>query len=239
MLRSLFKTLIDQNIDIHAHCSGDKAADNMLSAVEWAKDNSDPTQVKPRIIMIHSQTVREDQLDRFRALGINPSFFPAQIYYWGDKYYKIFLGPDRANRMSPIGSALKRKIRFTLHNDSPVVLAGTFNGFNTFMKAISSAVNRVTSGGRVLDDGTQKIPVYEALKGVTINSAWQSHEEDVKGSIEVGKIADLVILNHNPLTMKQIQLDRLQVLATIKEGKLVYGSYPKSKWPDLLCSLGF
>ncbi len=78
--------------------------------------------------------------------------------------------------MNPIGSAIRRNMTYTLHNDSPVVLAGVVNGINTFLKIVSCAVNRVTSSGRVLDDGTQKISAYDALKGVTINSAWQSHE---------------------------------------------------------------
>lgn len=151
--------------------------------------------------MIHSQTITEDQLDRFVTLGMTPSFFPVHIYFWGDKHYKIFLGPTRANRMNPVGSAIRRNLTYTLHNDSPVVLAGMFNGVNTFLKIISSAVNRVTAEGRVLDDGTQKLTAYEALKGLTINSAWQSHEEAMKGSIEVGKVADFAILNKNPLTV--------------------------------------
>ena len=78
--------------------------------------------------------------------------------------------------MNPAGSALRRNIKFTIHNDSPIVLAGMFNGVNTFLKLMSAAVNRLTSDGRLLDDGTQRIPVYEALKALTINSAWQSHE---------------------------------------------------------------
>lgn len=110
--------------------------------------------------MIHAQTVTDLQLDKFSKLGLNPSFFPAHLYYWGDKHYNIFLGPSRANRMNPAGSALRRGLRFTLHNDSPVVLAGLFDGVNTFLKLISAAVNRVTLNGRILDDGSQKIPIY-------------------------------------------------------------------------------
>lgn len=72
---------------------------------------------------------------------------------------------------------------------------GIFNGINTFLKGIHAAVNRKTIKGRLLDDGTQKVSVYDALKGVTINAAWQAHEDDIKGSIAVGKLADLIILN--------------------------------------------
>lgn len=158
---------------------------------------------------------------------MTPSFFPAHIYYWGDKHYQIFLGPTRAKRMDPVGSALKRKLKFTLHNDAPVVPAGIFKGVNTFLKSVSAAVNRVTSTGRLLDDGNQKISVKEALKAITINSAWQSHEEGIKGSIEVGKLADLIILDKNPLKISPSDLDSLKVLATVKKGKLVFGEYPK------------
>lgn len=106
-----------------------------------------------------------------------------------------------------------------------MVPAGIFKGVNTFLKSVSAAVNRVTSSGRLLDDGTQRIPVYEALKAITINSAWQSHEESIKGSIEVGKVADLIILNKNPLKISPSDLDSLKVLATVKMGKLVFGAY--------------
>ena len=126
--------------------------------------------------MIHAQTVREDQLDRMKELNVLPSFFPAHIYYWGDKHYKIFLGPERANRMNPAGSAISKGMKVTLHTDSPTVIAGIANGENTFLKLVSSAVNRKTLEGRILDDGTQKLSIYEAIKALTISAAWQSRE---------------------------------------------------------------
>jgi predicted amidohydrolase YtcJ len=134
--------------------------------------------------------------------------------------------------MNPIGSAIRRNITYTLHNDSPVVLAGVVNGINTFLKIVSCAVNRMTSSGRVLDDGSQKISVYDALKGVTINSAWQAHEETKKGSITVGKVADFAVLNLNPLTIDPVELDKLAVLATVKGGRVVFGSFPASDHID-------
>lgn len=109
---NLFKNLISRGLDIHAHCNGDGAADNFIAGVKTAREK--PARVKTarkktqkerisRIVMIHSQTVREDQLDKFTGLGMTPSFFPGHIYYWGDKHYQIFLGPTRANRMDPAG----------------------------------------------------------------------------------------------------------------------------------------
>jgi predicted amidohydrolase YtcJ len=180
---------------------------------------------------MHALTIREEQLDRLKALGMSISLFPTHVWFWGEKHYNIFLGPTRANRMIPIGSVIRRNLTFTLHSDSPVVIAGVYNGVNTWFKTVSSAVNRKTSAGRVLDDGTQKISVYQALKGLTINSAWQSHEEDTKGSIEVGKVADFAILNFNPLAIMPQELDKLdnlQVLTTVKGGKVVFGNYPQT-----------
>jgi predicted amidohydrolase YtcJ len=146
----------------------------MLEAIEWAKNHM-KHETKTRVTMIHAQTVSEAQLDKMAELDIHPSFFPAHIYLWGEKHYQIFLGPERANRMNPVGSAARRGLKYTLHNDSPVVMMGLFNGFNTFFKGIHAAVNRKTINGRLLDDGTQKISIYDALKGVTINSAWQAN----------------------------------------------------------------
>ena len=71
--------------------------------------------------MVHAQTVREDQLDRMRAHGILPSFFSTHCFYWGDWYVASVLGRERAYRISPARSAQRRGMRFSLHNDAPVV----------------------------------------------------------------------------------------------------------------------
>jgi predicted amidohydrolase YtcJ len=84
-------------------------------------------------------------------LGVSVSFFTPHIFYWGDDHFRIFLGPDRASRMNPAGSALKRNINFTLHNDSPIVSMGEALGVNTYIEIMESAINRRTSvSGRVL-----------------------------------------------------------------------------------------
>lgn len=106
--------------------------DNMIEAVEWAR-NQLKVPSDARFVMLHTQTIREDQLDSLVRLKIIPSFFPGHIYYWGDKHYKIFLGPERANRMNPIRSAIERNLTFTLHLDSPTILTGKVQGINTFL----------------------------------------------------------------------------------------------------------
>lgn len=176
-------------------------------------------------MVVHGQTAREEQLDRLKALDGSITFFSPHIYYWGDQHYQIFLGPERANRMNPAKWAVQKNIPYTLHNDCPVIMNGVLDGRNTFLGIMEAAVNRETSGGRTLGE-EQKLTPFEALKALTINSAIQSHEEDTKGSISVGKKADLVILSDDPLKGNPKHLKDLQVLATVKEGRLVFGVYP-------------
>jgi predicted amidohydrolase YtcJ len=197
---------------ILAHTNGDGATDMLIESMR--KGLAKHPVKDHRTTIIHAQMMREDQLDAAKELGLVPSFFPAHIYYWGDRHRDIFLGPERAARLNPLKGALDRGIRFTLHHDAPVTTPN-------MMIVIQSAVDRVTSSGRPLGREFE-IPVMEALKAVTINAAWQEGEEDIKGSIEAGKLADLVILSANPLKVKPTTIKDIKVMETIKEGKSVY-----------------
>ena len=206
-----------------AHCNGDAAIDHFLNAVKYARSNS-KTKSDARFTVIHAHATREDQIDTMKEIGATPSFFSVQIYYYGDMHYRITEGPERASRMNPAGSAVRKNLLFSIHNDSPIVVAGKYNGRNTFIEILDSAVNRQTSSGRVLGED-QKLTVEQALAGMTINAAWQSREQDTKGSITPGKQADLVLLTENPLLYKGKRLKDIFVAATVKAGRLVYGSY--------------
>lgn len=212
-----------QNLDVLGHCNGDAALDNFLDALSFARTTG--SRSESRFVVIHSQTAREDQLDSLLQLGGIPSFFTPHLYYIGDQHFRFFLGPERANRMNPVKSAVRRGLRYTLHNDSPVIINDVVGGRNTFIEIMESAINRRTAEGRVLGED-QKLTPYEALAGVTINGAWQAREQDSKGSITAGKVADLVILSGDPLRNNTENFKDLRVFATLKEGKLVYGSYP-------------
>jgi len=91
---------------------------------------------------------------------------------------------------------------------------------------MSVAVNRMTSGGKVLGE-SEKIRAIEALKAVTIHAAWQNFEENEKGSIEVGKLADFVILNGNPVDTVPDRIEDIQVLETVVGGETVYKRPPE------------
>lgn len=208
-----FKSLIDNNIQVNVHCNGDAASDQFIRCYKEALQMSgNKTDLRP--VMVHAQTVREDQLDEMKNIGIIPTFFLDHIYFWGDYHYESVLGPERANRISPAKSALDRGINFTLHQDSPVKMPNQ-------LLALHNAVNRKTISGRVLGED-QRISAIDALKAITINGAYQYFEEDIKGSIEEGKLADFVVLDKNPLKVDSSAIKDIQVLETIKEGNTVF-----------------
>ncbi len=207
------KTCLENGWQLNTHCNGDGASEQLIRCYEQAiRETGIHKDLRP--VMIHAQTVRADQLDRMAKIGMAASFFLDHVYFWGDWHYESVLGPDRAENISPIRWALDRGIHCTMHQDSPVVNPDV-------MLAIHNAVNRTTMSGRVLGED-QRITVQEALKAVTLDGAYQIFEEDTKGSISEGKIADLVILGENPLAADSKTLKDIPVLETIKEGVTVY-----------------
>ncbi len=206
------KKIHDAGHQILIHGNGDAAIDDILYAFEKAqRENPRPD---PRHVIIHSQMAREDQLDKMKKLGVIPSFFSLHTYYWGDRHRDIFMGPERAARMSPARSALDRGIVFTIHCDTPVVPQDP-------LLAVWSAVNRVSTSGKVIGP-EQRISPLDALRAYTINAAYQNFQENMTGSIEPGKLADFVILQENPLTCNPMHIKDIKIVETIVGGQTVY-----------------
>lgn len=199
---------------VAVHGNGDAAIEAILDAFEAAQ-SAHPRQ-DARHIAIHSQMARTDQLERMARLGIVPSFFITHTYFWGDRHYEIFMGPERACRMSPVGEALRLGLPFTLHSDTYVTPIHP-------LLLVWAAVNRRSCGGRDLGSREQGVPVLEALKGVTINAARQGFEEHRKGSISPGKLADFVILAENPLDVPPLHIKDIAVVSTIVGNAVRYG----------------
>jgi len=192
--------------------SVDAAMDQMIRAARAATEKYGPAD--RRTVGIHSQTIRPDQLDAYKELGIIPSFFGMHTFYWGDWHRDSVLGPERAAFISPAKAALDRGIIFTQHHDAPVALPSS-------IAILATQVNRITRSGKVLGPD-QRVGTFDALRSITVNAAYQYFEEDRKGTIEEGKLADFVILDKNPLKVEPEALWDLQVLETIKEGETVY-----------------
>ncbi len=197
---------------ILCHANGDAAIDRFINAVHLAKSNY--PQVDNRPVLIHGQTLRKDQIGPLKTLGIFPSLFPMHTFYWGDWHRESVLGPERAENISPTGWLLKEEMIFGSHHDAPVALPDS-------MRVLSSTVTRSSRSGHILGPH-QRVSVLNGLKSLTIWPAWQHFEEKSKGTIEVGKLADFVILSDNPMTIDQDKLSDIKVLETIKEGVSVY-----------------
>ncbi len=200
---------LQARVPLLAHANGDAAAEILIDAVDAAA-----VAEAPRVVMIHSQTVRDDQLDRMARLRITPSFFVSHTFFWGDWHRDETLGVERAMRISPTRSATERGIRYTLHNDPPVVPPD-------MIRTLWSATTRRTRSGEVLGR-EQRASTHEALAGITLDAARQYGEETSKGSITAGKQADFVIVDQDPLVMDPENLLQLQVLETISRGKTVF-----------------
>ncbi|MFY9237836.1 MAG: amidohydrolase [Roseovarius sp.] len=196
---------------IHIHSNGDATSDILLDAIEMVLD-ADPRE-DHRHTLIHTQILREDQLDRMARLGVTASFFPAHIYYFGDFHTDVTFGPERVQDMCPTRWAADRGIRFTIHNDAQVTPTRPLH-------LMWCAVNRLSHTGRSL--GTrQALTPREALRAHTIDAAWQVFMEHERGSIEAGKRADFAILSANPLD-DPTGMHQITVEQTIVAGQTVY-----------------
>jgi hypothetical protein len=193
------------------HANGDESIEDALDAFEAAQ--AEHPVADPRMVLIHSQMAREDQIARMKDLGVTPSFFSAHTWYWGDRHRDIFLGPERAAVISPAKWAQQYGLRFSSHMDTPVTPMRP-------LQAAWSMVFRQTYGGDVLGP-EQRIDAMDALRAVTIDAAWQVFQDDDRGSLEPGKYADLIILSGNPLEDPEGMRD-LVVQRTIIGGATVY-----------------
>jgi predicted amidohydrolase YtcJ len=210
-VQSIIDTAFANNWQIKVHANGDAAMDQLFrvfnkASIKYGNQNR-------RNILIHGQLIRLDQLDSLKKYDLTASLFPMHTYYWGD-WYKEIIGQDKAQLISPIKSALKKGIRVTSHTDAPVALPN-------LMMIMWTTVNRISRSGSIIGPQERLTP-YEALKTITIWGAEQFFEEDKKGTLEDGKLADMVILNKNPLKVDPITLKDIKIIETIKEGNTVF-----------------
>lgn len=209
MVLNFIRRSICDKKQILAHCNGDAASEQFLTLYEKAlKETACKEALRP--VMIHCQTVRDDQLERMGKLAMIASFFVGHVWYWGDIHMKN-LGNARGNHISPVKSALEQGVVINFHQDTPVTKPD-------MLHSVWCAVNRISRSGNIIGK-EQAIDVYEALKAITINAAYQYGEEHSKGSIEVGKRADLVILDRSPLEVDSMNICNIKVLETIKDGR--------------------
>jgi len=211
-LDALVEKYQKEALQIAIHANGNAAIESVITAMEKAQAKYPLDDL--RHMIIHCQTATDDQIERMKNLNIIPSYFPGHVYYWGDRHKSLFLGPERAARIDPLGSSIKAGLRFTLHADTPVTPISP-------LFSIHCAVNRLTRNGEVLGP-EECISPYDALKTFTTDAAYCSFEEDLKGSIRRGKLADFAVLSKNPLEVPPETIKDIQILQTVVDGNPVY-----------------
>ena len=210
-VQAIFDKGFKNNWQILVHANGDAAIDQMIRTL---RPNVEKYGIGDRRnTLIHGQYIREDQIGAFKELDVILSLFPLHTFYWGD-WHKQIIGDSLGNRISPVKTALEKGLKITIHTDAPVALPN-------LMRVVWTAVNRTSRSGAVIGE-TERLTPYEALQAITIWSAYQHFEEDRKGSLSPGKLADLVILDQNPLKVNPDAIKDIEVLETIKEGVTVY-----------------
>ena len=209
---AILARVLAAGVPLWTHANGDAAIDMVIRAHQRAGVTANDDR---RHVVVHSQFVRPDQLDAYHRLGLAASFFTNHAFFWGDVHLRN-LGPERANRLSPLRSAHEHGIRYSNHSDYSVTPLAP-------MLQVWTAVNRTTRSGVVLGP-EERVLVQRALEAMTIDAAWIYREENDKGSVTAGKRADFVILDRNPLAVAAEQLRDVRVVATIKDGRLVWGA---------------
>jgi predicted amidohydrolase YtcJ len=207
---SAMAEVLDKGVQVFCHANGDAAIDMMIEGVRRAGVTASDDR---RSVVIHSQCMRPDQLDAYAELGLSPSFFTAHCFYWGDEHLAN-LGPTRTSFLSPMRAAFDKGLRCANHADFSVT------PMEPLRMIWTSIARRSKQGTSIGPD--QAIERWEALRALTIEAAWQLFEEDQKGTIEVGKLADLVILDANPLDVDLDAIPDIGVVETIKEGVTIY-----------------
>jgi len=208
---AIYDKAFKNNWQIHTHANGDAAMDQMIRtmkpvAIKYGNKNR-------RNVLIHGQYIREDQLDSFKDLDVIASLFPLHTFYWGD-WHKEIIGDSLGNTISPTRTALNKGLKITIHTDAPVALPN-------LMRMVGISVDRKSRSGQIIGE-KERLSPYEALQSITNWSAYQHFEENKKGTLEVGKLADMIILDKNPLKVSSSEIKEIKVLETIKEGVSVY-----------------
>lgn len=207
-LNKLVKLAYDNGVQLMMHCNGDATIDMTLEAHEAAG-----APAGKRTVIVHSQFVRPDQLDKYATYGFLPSFFTNHTFFWGDVHVEN-LGKERAYFMSPTRSARAKGISFSNHSDFAVTPLDP-------MFILWTSVNRTSRSGQVIGPD-ERISAHDGLRALTIDAAYQYGEETQKGSIEPGKVADFAILDKNPTKVDPTAIKDIKVSETVKDGKTVY-----------------
>ncbi|MFM8579635.1 MAG: amidohydrolase [Planctomycetaceae bacterium] len=212
VLDTVFDKYWPSDLQIHMHMNGDAAADQALAAIAKAVARHGMHDHRP--VFVHATWLRPDQIEKMKACGAVPSFLTAGIIPGGDAVVRLW-GPERSAGAMASRTFLRAGLPFTFSHDAPV------SPVPSILALVDAGVNRLSGSGVVVGPD-ERVSPYDALRAVTATAAYQLKEEKTKGTLEPGKLADLVILDHNPLKIEPAAIKTIRVVETIKEGSTVY-----------------
>jgi hypothetical protein len=212
VLDAVFDKYWPTDLQIHMHMNGDAAADQALAAIAKAVKKHGMHDHRP--VFVHATWLRLDQIEKMKACGAIPSFLTAGIIPGGDAVVRLW-GPERSAGAMASRTFLRAGLPFTYSHDAPV------SPVPSILALVDAGVNRRSGSGQVVGPD-ERVSPYDALRAVTATAAFQLKEEKTKGTLEAGKLADLVILDRNPLRVEPTAIKDIAVVETIKEGRTVF-----------------
>jgi predicted amidohydrolase YtcJ len=195
---------------VGVHANGDAAIDATIAAFETVLRETPRADHRHRIE--HCSVLHPEQIDKMRELGLSPSFLIGHIRWWGKAFRDRILGPERARFYDPCASALRGGLRISLHSDWNVTPLEP-------LRYVEDAVTRIMNEGGDTFFAEERVPVEAALRAVTIDAAWQCRINDMVGSLEPGKLADLTLLEQDPTAVSPAKISTIKVSETWLAGE--------------------
>jgi hypothetical protein len=211
-LDSLVEKYQSKGWKVAVHAQGDRANQEVIDVFEQIHKKHPINAFRHRIE--HCMLLPKTAIHSLKEMGMTPSFHINHVLYYGDFLKSDIIGDERGEMIFPIQSVVEQGIPYSLHADMPQFYPNP-------LSLASTSVNRMTESGHLIN-GKERVSIYQALKSITIDVAWQLHMENKLGSIEKGKYADLVILDKNPLKNAPEMMSSIKVLETIVAGNTVW-----------------
>jgi len=213
-LYDLAKPRFDEGWQISVHSNGDKSIEQTLNV--FSRLVKKPSDAKSRLRIEHFTVPTEAQIDKAAKLGVVPGFTIGHTDYWGEAFHDHLLGPERADRIDPSATMIKKGMHFAYHSDSPVSPIHP-------LKYASEGASRLwqVAPQKVLN-ANEKVSINNALKAITIDAAYQLKMDDKIGSLEAGKYADFAIVNQNPMKTDAYKIRDIEVNETWVNGRQVF-----------------
>ena len=201
--------------EVAIHANGDAAIDMTLAVYEGVL--KEVPRSDHRHTIQHASVLRPEHIERMVALGVSPSFLIGHVRWWGKAFRDEILGPERAQFYDPVASAMAAGLPVSFHSDYNVTPLGP-------LRMVQDAVTRIMADGGDVFFADERVSPDLALRGVTIDAAYQCRMDDICGSLEVGKYADLTILEDDPTKVNPMKIEDIVVSETWLAGEKRYGA---------------